>query len=66
RLGRPIVANLSLGSDHGPHDGTQLFEQMLTSLTGPGKLLAVSAGNSGSNGTAGGAPAFIHAMGLPQ
>lgn len=64
RQGKPIVVNLSLGGQYGPHDGTLLFEQALTNLTGPGKLLVVASGNDGSN-----LPPqnkLIHAMGLPQ
>ncbi|MEJ2214990.1 MAG: S8 family serine peptidase [Gemmatimonadota bacterium] len=64
RQGEPIVVILSLGGQYGPHDGTLLFEQALTNLTGPGKLLVVASGNEGSN-----LPPqneLIHAMGLPQ
>jgi hypothetical protein len=45
-LGRAAVVNLSLGSDLGPHDGTDALERALDLLTGAGKLLVVSAGNS--------------------
>ena len=45
-LGRPAVVNLSLGTVLGPHDGTTTFEQMLDALTGPGKIIVTSAGNS--------------------
>jgi subtilisin family serine protease len=41
----PAVANLSLGTHYGPHDGTSTFEQALAALTGHGKLLIKSAGN---------------------
>ena len=46
-LQRPAVVNLSLESRQGPHDGTSLFEQMLSELTGPGRLLTVAVGNAG-------------------
>jgi subtilisin family serine protease len=48
---KPVVVNLSLGSDFGPHDGTFLWEQVLASYVGPdkpGHALIAAAGNSGS------------------
>lgn len=48
---RPLVANLSLGSDFGPHDGTFLWEQAIASYVGPehpGRAIVAAAGNSGS------------------
>jgi subtilisin family serine protease len=50
-LGMPIVVNLSIGSDFGPHDGSLAWEQALASNIGPshpGHALIVAAGNSGS------------------
>ncbi len=50
-LGMPVAANLSLGSDFGPHDGTTLWEQALMSSVGPshpGHAIVIAAGNSGS------------------
>jgi hypothetical protein len=47
----PIVVNLSVGSDFGPHDGTLAWEQVLASHVGPeapGHVLIAAAGNSGS------------------
>lgn len=47
----PVVVNLSIGSDFGPHDGTTDWEQALASHVGPafpGHALVVAAGNSGS------------------
>jgi subtilisin family serine protease len=49
-LGKPIVANVSLGGDFGPHDGTSLLERGLASFVGPNKqghAVVVAAGNSG-------------------
>jgi subtilisin family serine protease len=49
-LGRPVVLNLSLGSDVGPHDGSTLLERALAELVGPehpGRGMVVAAGNSG-------------------
>ena len=50
-LGMPIVVNLSIGTDFGPHDGTTAWEQTLASHVGPGHpghALVAAAGNSGS------------------
>jgi subtilisin family serine protease len=48
---RPMVVNLSLGSDFGPHDGTFLWEQAIAGQVGPthpGHIVVAAAGNSGS------------------
>jgi subtilisin family serine protease len=48
---KPLVANMSLGSDFGPHDGTFLWEKAVASFVGPdkpGHAIVVAAGNSGS------------------
>ncbi len=47
-LGKPAVVNLSLGGQIGAHDGTSLQEQFLDLMTGPGRVIVVAAGNSGS------------------
>ncbi|MCS7083681.1 MAG: S8 family serine peptidase, partial [Aquificaceae bacterium] len=47
-LGRPIVVNLSLGSDYGPGDGMGMFTLAIERALGPGLILVASAGNSGS------------------
>ncbi|MFP4543332.1 MAG: S8 family peptidase [Candidatus Kapaibacterium sp.] len=44
---KPAVVNLSWGVSTGPHDGSSLFNQACDALTGPGKLLVISAGNNG-------------------
>lgn len=47
---RPVVVNLSLGGHYSAHDGTQVEEKLLNSLTGkgkPGVVFTVSAGNEG-------------------
>ncbi len=49
--GVPLVANLSLGSDFGSHDGNMLWEQTIASFVGPdkpGHAIVAAAGNSGS------------------
>lgn len=47
--GKPAVVNLSLGSQVGPHDGTDLYTEQVDQMVGPGKIVVRSAGNSGSD-----------------
>ena len=47
KLGRPAVANLSLGSHIGPHDGTSLMDQAIDNLVGQGRIVTGAAGNEG-------------------
>lgn len=46
-VGKPCVVNVSWGSQSGPHDGSTLFNLACNNLTGPGKILVMSAGNDG-------------------
>lgn len=48
---QPAVVNLSLGSNSGPHDGTELFSQYLDKLAERG-IICVAAGNEGDLGIA--------------
>ena len=56
-LGKPFVINLSLGSQYGAHDGTDLMERSIDQISGQGAVVCVAAGNSRT-----GDPAkYIHA-----
>jgi len=47
--GRPVVVNLSLGSNFGSHDGESPLEAGLTEQVGmPGRAIVVASGNEGS------------------
>ena len=51
-VGKPIVVNMSLGSNMGPGDGTSLRELQMSEIINnndTGKVLVVSAGNSGNS-----------------
>jgi len=48
---RPVVINMSLGDNIGPHDGTSLLERALDAeLIGAGRIMVKSAGNEGDSG----------------
>ena len=49
--GEPASVNISLGTNEGPHDGSDMFETMLDALTGPGKLISVAGGNESTGNT---------------
>lgn len=44
-LGRDAVVNISLGSQAGPHDGSDDFTTAIGALTGAGRIVVASAGN---------------------
>ncbi|MDZ7316397.1 MAG: S8 family serine peptidase [candidate division KSB1 bacterium] len=48
-LGKPYVANLSLGGHSGAHDGTSPVERFIDNLVGRGKVVVTVAGNDGNN-----------------
>lgn len=47
---RPAVVSISLGSQHGPHDGTSNLELEIDRQSGPGRIVVISAGNEGDDG----------------
>lgn len=49
RVGKPYVVNISLGNNAGTHDGTSFLTRLFKQMTGPGKVIVVSAGNDGDN-----------------
>jgi minor extracellular serine protease Vpr len=47
-LNKPVVLNLSLGSQYGAHDGSRLYEKAIDAFCAkPGRAVVVSAGNEG-------------------
>ncbi|MGH9334296.1 MAG: S8 family serine peptidase, partial [Vicinamibacteria bacterium] len=46
---QPAVVNCSFGGHVGGHDGSSLIERTIDDLSGPGKIVVVSAGNEGSD-----------------
>lgn len=48
---RPVVLNLSLGSQRGPHDGSTILERAIESFSSrPGRFVVAAAGNAGGSG----------------
>ncbi len=48
RENKPVVINMSLGDEVGPHDGTSMLCRLFDEVSGPGRICVVSAGNSAS------------------
>lgn len=48
-LGKPCVVNLSLGSQYGPHDGSDEVSAAMDELSGPGRVIVRSVGNDGGS-----------------
>lgn len=53
QLNLPAVANLSLGTAYGPHDGTGELDLAMNALSGPGRVVVASAGNESGRGSHG-------------
>jgi subtilisin family serine protease len=53
---QPAVVNCSFGGHVGGHDGSTLLERTIDELSGPGRIVVVSAGNEGGDS--------IHAHGI--
>ncbi len=67
-LGKPIVVNLSLGSESGPHDGTDPEAKAIDDLVAAsnGSLIVVrSAGNNANDGHHGSATATVSGVSMP-
>ncbi len=54
RVGKPCVINMSLGNSYGPKDGTSFMCKVFEEMSGPGRILVLSAGNDGN------APMCLH------
>lgn len=48
-LGRPAVVNLSFGGHNDPHDGTDLFSQLIDTESGEGRIVCCAAGNESND-----------------
>lgn len=46
-VNKPAVVNCSLGSNIGPHDGTNTLELMIDEMSGEGRVVSIAAGNEG-------------------
>lgn len=46
---QPLVINISVGGQYGPHDGRTPLEEYLGNLAGPGRLFVAAAGNDGGD-----------------
>lgn len=48
RVGKPCVINMSLGTNEGPNDGSSFLCRVFDSMSGPGRICVLSAGNDGN------------------
>ena len=49
RVGKPCVINMSMGDNNGPNDGSSFLCRTFASMTGPGRICVLSAGNEGDS-----------------
>jgi len=56
-LGKPCAINLSIGSQYGAHDGTDLIERAIDQISGSGVVVCTATGNNGTTDPA----KYIHA-----
>ena len=47
RVGKPCVINMSIGDNFGPNDGSSFLCKVYESVSGPGHICVLSAGNDG-------------------
>ena len=48
QLGLPTVVNFSLGTHHGPHDGTSILSRVVDEVVEEGFIVVAAAGNTGN------------------
>lgn len=46
RENKPVVINMSIGDEVGPHDGTSMLCRLFDEVSGPGRICVVSAANN--------------------
>ncbi len=63
-LGRPVVINMSMGTQDCAHDGTSLLARSVDAASGPGNIFVISAGNEGNNAPVTQPRPSIHADGM--
>jgi minor extracellular serine protease Vpr len=47
---QPLVINISVGGQYGPHDGRTPLEEFLADVVGPGRIIVAAAGNDAAAG----------------
>lgn len=67
---QPLVVNVSVGGQYGPHDGRTPLEVYLDDMARPGRIVVAAAGNDGASSvhvgaTLGATPVRVQLEGLP-